>query len=271
MYDYHILFLLFILYSFLGWVIEVINEFTTSKKFVNRGFLIGPYCPIYGFGGVFITILLTKYQNDIIVLFILSIIICSFLEYFTSYIMEKIFNARWWDYSNKKFNLNGRICLETMIPFGLLGVFMIYFLNPFIIDFLSKFPINTIYFVSVIIMAIFGLDIIVSTFILSSVKDDISKIDLDNTEEISKKVKESLMSMSWIKRRVFEAFPNAKYIKDKIKNNISNVLTKERKKQEKIKIEMESEIKKIKLESDYKIQKIRKKANEKIEKLNKEE
>ena len=119
-------FLLFIIYSIIGWILEIIFAFINLKKFVNRGFLIGPYCPIYGAGCLLLTILLSKYAEDTIVLFALSIIICSILEYLTSWIMEKIFKLRWWDYSDMKFNINGRICLETMIPFGIIGSRVFY-------------------------------------------------------------------------------------------------------------------------------------------------
>ena len=266
--NYETYFLLFIIYAFLGWLIEVIHEVITTGKLVNRGFLIGPYCPIYGFGGLFIKLFISKYSDDPIVMFVLAIFACSILEYFTSYIMEKLFNARWWDYSNRKFNINGRICLGTMIPFGALCLFSVYILNPFLFSLFDKMD-TTIKYISYIIFIIFVTDIFVSTFILKSIKDDIKKIDLDNTEEISKKVKESIPKLSWIKRRIVLAFPDAKYIKEKIKNNIDFVITKERKKQEKIRIETEAEIKKIKLESDYKIQKIKEKAEDKIKKLNK--
>ena len=115
----YIYIILFFIYSFLGWSIEVFREFQDKNHFVNRGFLIGPICPIYGVGGVLMLLTLGKYKDSPIVLFCMSIIIFSILEYFTSYIMEKLFKARWWDYSNNKYNLNGRICAETMIPFGL--------------------------------------------------------------------------------------------------------------------------------------------------------
>ena len=124
-------FLLFMIYSFLGWLMEVLVTLVRKRKFVNRGFLIGPYCPIYGYGVLGILTLIGKNNNDILSVFLKSILICSLLEYLTSYLMEKIFKARWWDYSKKKFNINGRICLETMMPFGILGTICFYILNPF--------------------------------------------------------------------------------------------------------------------------------------------
>lgn len=111
--------LVFFIYAFAGWIMETTSISIRNKKFVNRGFLIGPVCPIYGYGVVLVSLLLQKYQNDIIVTFFMSIIICGFLEYFTSYFMEIIFKARWWDYSQRKFNINGRVCLENLVLFGL--------------------------------------------------------------------------------------------------------------------------------------------------------
>ncbi len=263
-----IYFLFFMIYSIIGWIVEVINEIVTTKNFVNRGFLIGPYCPIYGVGGLLITFFLTRYKSDPIVLFLLSIIICSCTEYFTSYLMEKIYNARWWDYTNRKYNLNGRICLETMLPFGLLGLVMIYIVNPFIINSLNKLDIKVINILFILLISIFLLDIIVSSIVLNDVKNDIKKVDKDNTEEITKKIKSVLSKNVWT-RRLFSAFPNAKYIKDVIKNNISKVITKEQKEEEKIKIDAESKIKKIKLEYDYKISKVKESTDKKIKKLRK--
>lgn len=104
-------FLYFIIYSFLGWFMEVCVSLWNKHKFINRGFLIGPYCPIYGWGCLAIILVVGKDTSDILGVFLKAILICSLLEYFTSYFMEKIYNVRWWDYSNKKFNINGRICL----------------------------------------------------------------------------------------------------------------------------------------------------------------
>ena len=131
--DIRVYFLLFLAYSFLGWLMEVIGKLIQLKRFINRGFLIGPYCPIYGCGALLITFLLKKYIDDPFTLFIMAILLCGTLEYLTSYFMEKIYHARWWDYSQRKFNINGRVCLNTIIPFGLLGMFIIYISNPFLI------------------------------------------------------------------------------------------------------------------------------------------
>ena len=131
MYIFLLYFALFLIYSFLGWVIEVASCSKIQKKFVDRGFLIGPYCPIYGTAALIIILLLKKYENDLAVLFVMSIVVCSVIEYVTSYIMEKLFKTRWWNYSDKPFNINGRICLSNSFLFGFLGVLLVYFINPF--------------------------------------------------------------------------------------------------------------------------------------------
>ena len=102
-------FLLFIIYSFMGWLMEIIDNIIVKHKIVNRGFLLGPYCPIYGFGCLSLIFFLSNYKSDPIILFFMAIVICSILEYSTSYIMEKLFKLRWWYYIDKKFNINGRI------------------------------------------------------------------------------------------------------------------------------------------------------------------
>lgn len=181
--------LLFFTYSFAGWLMESVGGIINVKKFVNRGFLIGPYCPVYGFGVVAITLLLGKYTNDIPVLFILSTVICGTLEYATSYIMEKLFNARWWDYHNRKFNINGRICLETLIPFGIAGSLILCITNPFFINLYSKIPDMWRHIITGGLVILFIIDSIVSFIIILSFKGE-TYTSKDNTEEISTKVKD---------------------------------------------------------------------------------
>ena len=137
--------ILFFIYSVLGWIVEVIDIFIKTHKLSNRGFLIGPYLPIYGSGCILIIILLNNQTNDLISLFLKSMIICSILEYFTSYIMEKIFKTRWWDYSDRKYNINGRICLVNMFFFGILGCILLYIINPFFTSFLLMINSNIRY------------------------------------------------------------------------------------------------------------------------------
>ena len=215
-----IYFLLFISYAFLGWCMEVTCKFIQYKKFINRGFLIGPYCPIYGWGALAITILLKRYMEDPLVLFVMSTLICSIIEYLTSYFMEKKYHARWWDYSNKKFNINGRICLETLIPFGILGVAIMYGTNPILFKLYNQIPQLVINILTAILFIGFIVDNIISSNIISSINVEGNKLIKDNTEEITEKIKQVLRQKSWLHRRLINAYPNLKDIKVKIKNKI---------------------------------------------------
>lgn len=212
-----IYFLLFISYAFLGWCMEVTCKLIQYKKFINRGFLIGPYCPIYGWGALAITILLKRYMEDPLVLFVMSTLICSIIEYLTSYFMEKKYHARWWDYSNKKFNINGRICLETLVPFGILGVAIMYGTNPILFKLYNQIPQLVINILTAILFIGFIVDNIISSNIISSINIEGNKLIKDNTEEITEKIKQVLRQKSWLHRRLINAYPGLKDIRVKIK------------------------------------------------------
>lgn len=199
-------FILFMIYSIIGWIVEVFYCLYTDHKLVNRGFLVGPYCPIYGSGCLLIIILLDSTKHDFLGLFLKSIIICSILEYSTSYIMEKFFKARWWDYSDKKFNINGRICLETMLPFGILACLVVYFVNPFFSNILLSIDVGYLKIISICLLTILLIDFIISFKVVINIRKKLGKITKDNTEEITKKIKK-IMESSKIFHRLINAFP----------------------------------------------------------------
>jgi len=216
--------MLFFIYSLAGWLIEMIPATIREKKFVDRGFLVGPYCPIYGCGVILITLLLQKYADDIVVTFFLSVIICGTLEYLTSYIMEKIFKARWWDYSNNKFNINGRICLETLVPFGIGGVLVLFVFNPFLEKIINLIPGLALHIVTGVLCVLFLIDCIVSFKIILNLKEMTKELK-DNTAEISDKVKKIILNKLGPYKRLVNAFPrvkeNVKFSKwDSIKKKI---------------------------------------------------
>ena len=242
-YDIRIYFLLFIIYSVAGWCMEVFCKLLECKKFINRGFLIGPYCPIYGYGALLITFLLKKYIDDPIALFVMAIVVCGTLEYLTSYLMEKLFKARWWDYSHRKFNLNGRVCLGTIVPFGLLGLFIMYVSNPFLLgklELLSELWLNILFWGTLVI---YVTDNIVSIVIVRSLKTaDISESkETDNTEEITRRVKEILQKKSMLHRRLVNAYPKLQAVKIKIKDQTEKI----KKQKEEIEIKVEDKKREI--------------------------
>ena len=213
--------LLFFIYSFLGWCLEVGCKLVSDHKFVNRGFLIGPYCPIYGHGALIMTILLHKYLNDPVTLFIMIILVCSILEYFTSYFLEKIFHTRWWDYTHYKLNINGRICLETMIPFGVFGLFIMYVTNPFFMGIITSIMSGLRYFICIILIIVYIVDNILSFKIIKNIQTvsrNVQKkqiIKKDDTERITELVRKQIeSSMKTFEKRIIHAFPHLQVLKD---------------------------------------------------------
>ena len=134
-------FLWFVTYSVLGWIYETTLASIMRKRFVNRGFLNGPYCPIYGGGALLVIALLSDLRHPLL-LFLAAVLLTGSLEYLTSWAMEKLFHARWWDYSEKKFNIKGRVYLKGVIVFGAFSLILIRFLHPPVAVLTAGIPVN---------------------------------------------------------------------------------------------------------------------------------
>ena len=215
-------FYIFIIYSILGWLMGVVIVSTKKRKITDRGFLIGPWCPIYGFGALFITLLLRKYYEDPLVLFIMSFLLGSILEYITSYLMEKIFHARWWDYSDHKFHINGRISLTTSLGFGALGLILVYVFNPFFLRIVKNISPIIFNIIMVIILLIFIIDVVTSFKIIYNLRKE-SYINVkDITETTTEEVKKALREKSIFNRRLLNSFPHLKFIFKQKKNHPNN-------------------------------------------------
>lgn len=158
LYSFSQLVYFFTIYSFLGWVIEVIYALADTKKFINRGFLFGPFCPIYGFGVVSLITLLQPFSFHPIILFFGVALITSIIEYFTGFILDKIFQSHWWDYSQEKFNLNGYICLRFSLYWGIFGTFLFYFIHPRIQDLIVQSSLNNFWWLPIIMITYFLFD-----------------------------------------------------------------------------------------------------------------
>lgn len=215
-------FLVFIIYSFFGWLLETVVKSLWHRRFINRGFLIGPCCPIYGFGVLAITFLLEQYKSDPVVTFFLAFIIIGVLEYITSIIMEKVFHARWWDYSKKPFNVDGRICLQNLLYFGVFSLGVIYVFNPPIFDFINNLGAAKIW-ISIVIAIILIVDIAVSTTVLAGISKEGRNLNRDNTEEMANRVRQSLKERNWSYRRILTAFPDMRHIIKKQKEKIKKL------------------------------------------------
>ena len=140
MYALSMLFLFLACYSFLGWIAEVSYVLVRERSLQNRGFLTGPFVPIYGFGAIALILLVLPYINNPFLVLLASVAITSTLEFFTHLVLDAVFHIKLWDYSDRRFNLHGRICLENSLLFGTLGLLLIYVLHPAIVRMLMAIP-----------------------------------------------------------------------------------------------------------------------------------
>jgi uncharacterized membrane protein len=152
------LILLFFVFAAFGWVWEVSLHLIRDGVFVNRGFLHGPWLPVYGFGGIGILLVLKKFRDSVFLTFISTIFLCGVLEYSTSWVMEKTMGKRWWDYSDYLFNLNGRVCLEALLIFAVGGCAIVYLLAPKMDNLLQKIPTKGKLPLAMILIMLFSYD-----------------------------------------------------------------------------------------------------------------
>ncbi|WP_058484982.1 putative ABC transporter permease [Defluviitalea phaphyphila] len=168
----------FALYSFSGWIIETIYNSIDRKEFVNRGFLNGPFCPIYGFGAILIIQAFIFLNNNfhfisdnIFIKIFVAMLLTTILEYNTGYILEKLFNYRWWDYSDFFLNLHGRICLKYSIYWGILSYIFITFIHPVIMKYISFVSTQKKVIISIFIILYFIFDTIKSVTEIINLKE----------------------------------------------------------------------------------------------------
>lgn len=212
----------FFIFSFLGWVTEVIYTAAIKKQIVNRGFLAGPLCPIYGFGMLLIILLLYRFDKSddlpMIWIFIMGLILCSSVEMLGGFLLEKLFNLRWWDYSAEPLNINGYVCLKFSIFWGL-GVVLItdiirhIKMSGHLIDF-STLPYTKI--ILVVLYIVLFVDLGITLLTLSRLGHEIQKInEVKNSfsipaESLSKFLGGTTILISNRYSRLMNAFPKLK-------------------------------------------------------------
>ena len=218
--------LLFFIYAFAGWCMEVVLKYIQYHRFINRGFLTGPVCPIYGCGAVLITVVignLADIESGLVMTFALSFVICGVVEYLTSLVLEKIFHARWWDYSTKPMNLHGRVWIGNLILFGVAGVGIIHLLNPVLYKFFGLFSVKTRTVVMTVLLVILAADFVISYFVLKLVKVGVDSSEADNTEEISKEVRQLLTNRSYFYSRFADAYPEVTYKTARVQARLAQI------------------------------------------------
>lgn len=261
-------FIYFFIYSVIGWILETIYCRMLDGKWTNRGFLFGPYCPIYGFGSLLIITFLNNFVESPIKVFILGMIFTSTLEYITSFILEKMFNAKWWDYSKRKFNINGRVCLLNSLEFAILGIILTYLAHPVLSNIVLNIPIELIQLISLALITIMGIDTGSTLATLLNLKERLATLkesselikakhnlqnklsEFDLYKELSDLRTNLANKRNFQIERLLEAFPDFEFKDFKTQIN-----------------EFKLELHKIK--NDIKLQKENKKANKKKAKLEK--
>ena len=218
--------LLFFLYSLAGWLIEVTLKYIQFHRFINRGFFTGPICPIYGSGALLITlagIVFPRASDSYGTSFLMSLLLCGTVEYLTSYLMEKRFHARWWDYSQKPMNLHGRVWIGNLILFGMGGIAILHLLNPVIERLFALLPAPTKEVLAAALLAVFAVDYVMTHLVLRLVKRSVESSQADNTEEISMEVRRLLTNRSYFYRRFANAYPEVIYRTDRVKQRLAAV------------------------------------------------
>ena len=242
--------LLFFVFSVLGWCMEVFLKYIQYHHFINRGFLIGPYCPIYGSGIVFITVMvsiLSGMESSVGTTFSISFIGCGILEYAVSYYLEKKFHARWWDYSTKPMNLHGRIWIGNLFLFGIGGTLVIDVINPIMYSLFDRIPERSLYALSSLIVFVMSADYLTSHFVMKFVKSSVENSEADNTESISKEIKLLMSNKSILYRRIADAYPDVIYRTDRINQRMREI----KEEMERIQQETANNLDRIKQEVTY--------------------
>ena len=172
----------FFIYSILGWTMETTLNFIKHKTFVNRGFLTGCYCPIYGVGMCCIYLFCMPFSNFPFAVFIVGLVVATTIEYITGMLMEKLFHASWWDYSHLKYNLNGKICLRISFAWGVLAVIFTCHIHPLFTLLVNKIPDLPATIMLVILSILFIIDCISSTLSAFRLSTKLPALDLFRSE-----------------------------------------------------------------------------------------
>ena len=168
---------LFFVYSFLGWCTEVCYAALTSGRFVNRGFLNGPVCPIYGFGVLLVLACLEPLRDNLFLLFLGSLLLTSLLEWLTGFLLERLFHQRWWDYSDEPFNIGGYICLRFSVGWGLACLFVIKLVHPSVLWLIGLVPRSLGWVLLALLGAVLAADLAATVRAIAKINRGLSQID----------------------------------------------------------------------------------------------
>ncbi len=223
--------LTFVIYAFIGYVCEVVYCSVGQRRLVNRGFLYGPWLPIYGCGGLIVNIFLIPLKSYPLLVFLLGVILTSIVEYIGSWGLEKIFSIKLWDYSKKFCNIRGRVCLLNSTLFGVMSISLVYLVQPWIDSLMDLIPYLVQYYLADVLRLLFAVDLTLSVIKMNAFKKALRDA-IEKAREIEEKAKEYALAgkteaqreyrarmdrevlesrsrFSLTYRRLLSAFPNA--------------------------------------------------------------
>lgn len=235
--------LLFTIYSFIGWLSESIYCSLLERRFINRGFLSGPVCPVYGFGALLVITVLTRFRNNLPLLFLTAVVLTSALEYVTALVLEKTFHAKYWDYSGQPLNIRGRVCLKNSLMFGGMSVLAVTVIHPALSALIGGLLSAVQAVLAILLLCAYTLDTVLSTNAMQGLNGKLDELQaildekkelvraateerkealqssfLEHLEEVTngrlRVVYESKPEIKWafrpIQRRLIRAFPHMK-------------------------------------------------------------
>lgn len=212
----------FLVYSFIGWFIESAFKSYLQKELVNSGFLIGPICPIYGFGAFILHLTIYNFRDNLILVFFLGFFMLSIWEYIVGWFLEKMFNTKYWDYTGNFMNIKGRVCLFNSTAWGVLSVLFVGFWHPFIEEKINLIPEN-ILIIAVSILSIITLsDIIISvikTKVLNKNLDEVKKLDV-TIEEKQTEINNTKENITGYRKSMQDVIDTLKNKRDMLKEKI---------------------------------------------------
>ena len=221
MYQFMLFFMRLLIFSMIGYIVEMITCAIVEKRWTNRGFFCGPIIPIYGFGCLFLSYFLSPFKTffsylpyNIFLIAFLGMIMTTSLEYLTGYLLEKIFHNKWWDYKNEKFNLHGRICLKNALLFAVASPIVVYVLDPLVTRILLEMKDSILITMASIFLFITTLDVIYSCVVAYNLRSRIIIVQDLKNEKLSKlpgmlekMLTKRLKGVTSFPKRLLNAFP----------------------------------------------------------------
>ena len=207
----------FILYSFTGWVYESVLCSVMERKLINRGFLNGPVCPIYGTGAVLVIAVFFGRTENLLILFFGSVLLTCSAEYLTSVVLEKLFDTKWWDYSGHRFNIKGRVSLTGALAFGTFSVVLVLYVHPLIYDFTVMLPVPVRVISGAVVVFLLSADLFFTVRHILRLNGRLREMQL----ALNRFLEQSARRAEEIRSGVLEAFQDSEFYNEQVKKLFS--------------------------------------------------